>query len=295
MNKIIETKAYNIIQNRRLQAKREYQEKLKPLYADAEFVKLDKALTDLKIQNARKMAYGQNADLQQEQTLQKQLQDYKAKKGFKDVSVNFSCTKCQDQAYTNGQMCECLKKEYCKILFKESGFEKLENFDDAKKTCGSLAPVYQLMEKWCNSDFKKDLIYIAGPTGVGKTYLISCMANELINRGKYCQITTAFALNQDLKAFSKIQYEELLNKYTSIEVLFIDDLGTEPQYKNITNELLYCIINERKMKKLPTVITSNLDMNDLKETYGERIFSRIANRETSINIFIDGEDKRLKK
>ena len=76
--------------------------------------------------------------------------------------------------------------------------------------------------------------------------------------------------------------------------MFIDDLGTETLFKNSTLENIYLIINERKIRKLPTVITSNLALNDLGAFYGERIYSRIVDRETSITIYLDGEDKRLK-
>ena len=151
------------------------------------------------------------------------------------------------------------------------------------------------MQKWCKSDFKKNLIYLAGATGVGKTYLMRCLANELISRGRLVKITTAYQMNRDFKEFSKTNNEELLKNYTDTEILFIDDLGTEPLFKDVTIENLYIVINERKMKKLPTIITSNLTLDNIRDRYDERIFSRIVDRETSITLLLDGEDKRIKK
>ena len=141
----------------------------------------------------------------------------------------------------------------------------------------------------------KKLIYIAGPIGAGKTHLIKCMANELIENGKIIKLVTAFNMNQDFIEFKKTMNEDLLNKYLSPEILFVDDLGTEPKYKDVTIEYLYLVINERKMKKLPTIITSNLDLADLRDRYDERINSRIIDRNSSINIYIGGDDRRLKK
>lgn len=289
MKQDVITKAQNILAEKRRKVLAEYDAKMRPLYANEEFVKLEKQHTRLMLENARKESYGEVVDNKEELALKAQLD--KLKNG---IVPNFSCTQCQDKGYINGQMCNCMKKEISTVLMRESGFEKLENFDEAQKTCGDLAPVYTLMKKWCNSDFKKNLVYIAGPTGVGKTYLIRCMANELIERGKVVKIVTAYQLNQDFKEFSRTYNDDILENYTSGEVLFIDDLGTEPIYRNVTQEFLYLVINERKMKKLPTIITSNLDMGDLRDRYDERIYSRIADRETSITLFIDGEDKRIK-
>ena len=116
-----------------------------------------------------------------------------------------------------------------------------------------------------------------------------------IENGKMVKLVTAFAMNQDFKSFQKEHDEDLINRYIYPEVLFIDDLGTEPKYKDVTIEYLYLIINERKMKKLPTIITSNLSLADLRDYYDERIYSRIVDRNTSITLYLDGVDRRIKK
>lgn len=283
------SKALAIVQAKKRKAESEYQDKISPLYQNKNFEELDKKYTRLLIENSRKEANGEEVDKGEEETLKSQLDKMK-----NNAQPQYSCKLCNDSGYTKGQMCTCLKKEISKILLEGSGFEKLENFDDAKKTSGNLEKIYELMQKWCNSDFKKNLIYLAGPTGVGKTYLMRAMANELIERGKVVKISTAFAINQDFKEFSKRQNDDILNKYLDCEVLFIDDLGTEPIYKNVTLEYLYLIINERKMRKLPTIITSNLDLSDISDRYDERITSRIADRDTSITLLMCGEDRRLK-
>lgn len=290
MKQAIIFKALAIVQARKRKAESEYSDKIRPLYKDEDFEELDKKYTRLVIENARKEANGEKVDKSEEEKLKAKLDTLK-----NTTEPDYSCKICKDNGYTNGQMCKCLKKEISNVLLEGSGFEKLEKFEDAKKTSGSLEKIYELMQKWCNSDFKKNLIYLAGPTGVGKTYLMRAMANELIERGKVIKIATAFAMNQDFKEFSKRHNDDLLNKYLDCEVLFVDDLGTEPLYKNVTLEFLYLIINERKMRKLPTIITSNLDLCDISERYDERITSRIADRETSITLLLGGEDRRLKK
>lgn len=290
MKQEIINKALQVVLSRKRNAENEYLEKIRPLYSDKNFDELDKRYTRLLIENARKEANGETPNKSEEEKLKTQIENLK-----NNALPNYNCQNCKDSGYSNGQMCNCLKKEISKILLAGSGFEKLEKFEEAKKTSGELEKIYELMQKWCNSDFKKNLIYLAGPTGVGKTYLMRAMANELIERGKVIKIVTAFAMNQDFKEFSKKHNDDLLNKYLECEVLFVDDLGTEPLYKNVTLEYLYLIINERKMRKLPTIITSNLDLSDISERYDERITSRIADRETSITLLLNGQDRRLKK
>lgn len=289
MKQEIISRALSIIQARRRTAESEYSNILSPLYEDENFVELNKKYTRLVIENARKEANGEPFDKNEELKLKTELDKLK-----NHATPNYSCKICDDVGYVNGHMCKCLKKEISSILLAGSGFDKLEKFEEAMKTSGQLLPTYHLMQKWCNSDFKKTLIYLSGPTGVGKTYLVRAMANDLIERGKVVRIVTAFAMNQDFKEFSKKHNDELLNKYIDCEVLFIDDLGTEPLYKNVTLEYLYLVINERKMRKLPTIITSNLDLGDIIERYDERISSRIVDRETSITILLQGNDRRIK-
>lgn len=282
--------ALNIIQQRRRDALRNFDESLSHLKDNETYEELKKQHTKLVIENARKEAYGEKTDKETEKQLEKQISELE-----NHQKPKFHCEKCEDLGIKNGEWCDCLKHEISNLLLKNSGFENLECFDDSIKTCGDLEPVYKLMKKWCLSDFKKNLVYVAGPTGVGKTHLIRCMAHEMIERNKIVKIVTAFKMNMDFGEHRKTKDEELLKKYLDCEILFIDDLGTEPLINNVTVDYFYLIINERKMRHLPTVITSNLDMEDLKNRYEERIFSRIADRETSITIYLEGEDKRINK
>ncbi len=297
--------ALNNIRAKRRNAESEYQKIMAPLFEDEEYKNLSTLLQRASIQHARLLAYNSPdetspsnslSELEQEiATLRKQIDALKKKYNVQNVQISYSCPHCKDTGYIDGNMCTCLKAEISKILLSGSGFEKLEDFNSSIKTCGNLTAHYELMKKWCASDFKKNLVLLSGATGVGKTHLVRCMANELISQGKVVKIATAYAMNQDFREFSKKQKDDGVQKYIEPEVLFIDDFGTEPMYKNVTQEFFYLVINERKMRRLPTVITTNLDLMDIRERYDERICSRIADRETSINLLLTGDDKRLKK
>ena len=117
-----------------------------------------------------------------------------------------------------------------------------------------------------------------------------------MEKNKLVLFTTAFNLNNSMLNYHisfASNRESIISPFMDSEVLIIDDLGSEPLIKNVTKEYLYLIINERMLRKLPTIITTNLTLNEIMATYGERILSRLANRKTSIFINLDGDDLRM--
>ncbi len=222
---------------------------------------------------------------------------------IRSIEPYYYCHKCKDTGFIQGKYCTCLIKEINNLLKQESGFLSFEDFKDAKFDFSDKAEfykqLYQLMKAWCHSSFQKNLILLAGDTGVGKTHLIKCMANELIKLNHVVLFTSSFAMHQDFyKSYATKDLDQknaLLERYLNCEFLFIDDLGTELRNPNISLNYLYQVINERKNKKLPTIITTNLDLYDIKDYYDERISSRIIDKNTSICILIKGKDIRLQK
>lgn len=297
-NKIL-TKAQDIIDKRKYTAENKALDnkikalnnpEFKALYNEYMTVMLDEAKQGIGFSNKTKQLK------EKVDSLLKQLNLY-------PIEPQYSCKKCNDNGRIDGKYCDCLKKELNELLVKESGFNKLEDFDEVNfdifTNQKEMKYLYQKMKEWCNSKFDKNLIFLGGETGVGKTFLMKCMAKELIKKNKLVTLTTSFAMNQDfLKSYSTRDLEakdSLLDKYLNSEVLFIDDLGTELRQPNITVKYLYLILNERKINNLPTIITSNLNLEDINDYYDERISSRIANQQTSICLYLKGEDLRLKK
>ncbi len=287
----IEDKRYNavtIAQNNKVNALKN--EEFKKIY----YAYLDSMMTDAK--------EGRDPS-RQTIMLEGEYLDWLKEHKMGEITPKYSCTKCEDTGFINGKYCDCLIAQINELLKKESGFLNLEHFDDANfeifENKKIMQALYGKMKEWCYSNFDKTLVFLAGQTGVGKTHLMKCMANELIGRNKLVLLTTSFAMNQDfIKSFATRDLEQknaLLDRYLNAEVLFIDDLGTELRQRDITTQFLYQVLNERKMQLRPTVITSNLTIEDVMEYYDERIASRIADKSTSICVYLEGKDLRLKK
>jgi DNA replication protein DnaC len=220
----------------------------------------------------------------------------------KDIKPQFECEKCQDTGINQGKYCDCRTKILNEILLKRSGIlGELEDFSKAKFNKNSDAEkIFKLLQDWTNKfpDVTKINIFITGSIGVGKTFLLKCIANELMKKEKYIFYSTAFNMNNDFLQYCKASADEkniYLEPYLESEVLLIDDLGTEPILNNITLDYLYLILNERIISNKSTIINSNLDLDQLLDRYGERIFSRVINKRNGLTIKFEGKDLRLKK
>lgn len=297
MKATVTDKAKKIIENRHYQADSEALLNKEKALQDSEFKNIYLQYINKIIDNAKTG----NTDNTDTANLKKEYEKRLKELKIGSIEPLYSCKKCKDVGVTENGYCECLIDEVNKILKKESGFLELEEFDKANfnlfEDKKMMKTLYSKMQKWCLSDFDKTIILLSGNTGVGKTHLTKCMANELIKRHKLVLLTTSFSMHQDfMKSYSTRDLEEkqqLLSRYLNAEILFIDDLGTELRNPNITISYLYQVLNERRINKRPTVITTNLNLNDIYDYYDERIFSRIADKTTSICVYIEGKDIRL--
>lgn len=221
----------------------------------------------------------------------------------KDIKPQFECDICEDIGVIDGKHCKCRNKILNEILLERSGISgELNDFSQAKFNSESAEAekIFKIFKDWTDKFPKitKKMIYITGATGVGKTFLLKCIANELIKKEVYIFYSTAFRMNNDFLEYCKDRSDDknaFLEPYLNSEVLLIDDLGTEPILNNITLDYLYLILNERLISGKSTIINSNLDLDKLIDRYGERIFSRMINKRDGLTIKFNGEDLRLKR
>lgn len=234
---------------------------------------------------------------------------------------HYECTKCQDTGFitenNQTQMCSCLKQKIYDIEYNKSNMNSLEkqNFKNFRtqfystevneeKYQSDISPRenIELILEICKNFIKnfdqleeKNLLF-TGKTGLGKTFLSSCIANELLKQGKTVLYQTASVMLDTIIDYrfgksnsSKDIYDHLLN----VDLLIIDDLGTEGtnQMKlvELFNILNSRLLNSRKVTK--TIISTNLSLQSLFETYDERIVSRLVGNYDICYFF--GEDIRF--
>ncbi|MBO6132817.1 MAG: ATP-binding protein [Lachnospiraceae bacterium] len=206
------------------------------------------------------------------------------------LEIQYDCPNCMDTGFTPFGRCHCLQKKLIDALYDESGIMEVlsrENFstydpevysenvrDEMKRAYnGAIAFVDEFDTVYRN------LLFI-GNIGSGKTFLTNCIAKALLDKGFNVLYFTSYNLFKMISnhTFNRgMDNTEEINSYKDIfgaDLLIIDDLGTESS-NSFTMSQFFIIINERNERHKPTLISTNLSLESLLDTYSERAMSRL--------------------
>ncbi len=285
---------------KRLRAQEECELFLSNLRKDEVFNKLYLDLNEkqFKLIKARFEKESQQLKLQVEELkakIDKYLEDNNIDKS--KLSPKYDCDKCQDTGVFEGKICSCLLNTLnMKISQMTSSQTDFKGFDECNKNImdENDLKTANWLKNWCAKypNVTKINVNIIGGAGTGKTFLLECVANEMMKKNKVVCYKTAFELNEIARLYhmgKSFDFGDCLNA----DILLIDDLGTEPILKNITKEYLYNLINVRQINNRPTFISTNLSLDNILDRYDDRIFSRLGNKNLSINIQLTSNDKRI--
>jgi len=227
----------------------------------------------------------------------------------------YTCDKCHDTGYVGQNRCECFNKKAVDLVYHDSNLKNItdsENFstfsfdwydNTAPNPVNGLTPYNNMQQivSICHDfidNFDKEFsnLLLFGDTGVGKTFLTNCIAKELLDTSHSVIYLTAIEL------FERFKQRDLNRRYDEdvfdcdyildCDLLIIDDLGTEVGNTYTNSKLFYCI-NERILRKKSVIISTNLSLSDIRDTYSERIFSRLTSSYKILKLF--GNDIRIMK
>ena len=223
------------------------------------------------------------------------------------------CEACGGTGYVGANMCECLR-ELCRSEQKKeissligTGKERfsafrLDYYSDRYDPSIGASP-RQLMERGlqiCKAyafgfTQQSPSLLFSGSTGLGKTFLSGCIARTVADRGFSVVYDTVIQMLSDYESdkFGESTEESRrnLSRYTSCDLLIIDDLGTE-MVTQFSVSALYNVLNTRLIKGLPTIVSTNLDSEGIRSRYSPQIASRLLGSFELIPFF--GEDIRLR-
>lgn len=237
---------------------------------------------------------------------------------------DFECKICKDTGFIQKNeksvMCNCLKQKIYDVAYNKSNIGNLEhenfstfnirlfsdkpNKDRFKSDISPRENMSLLKEKAMNfienfdDPLEKNLIFTGG-TGLGKTFLTNCIANEILKEGKTVLYQTAPVMFDEIldEKFGKDNaISNLRENILNVDLLIIDDLGTE-KFSDSKIEELFIIINTRLLnqnhKITKTIISTNLTIDELVSIYTMRIGSRLAGSYRFLRFL--GDDVRIKK
>ena len=286
-----------------------------------ELEEVDHSISSLSVKKARLLLDGDQTALS---SLKSELKELSARKPAllkahglpaNYLELHYQCPDCKDTGYIGTHKCHCFKKAIIDLLYEQSNLKEIlkkENFSNFAldyystnfidpKTGRSSRQVIEDALRICRNfvtsfgtDFQNLFLY--GDVGVGKTFLSNCIAKELMDKEYSVLYFSASKFFSSLAkhAFDKqdVDAQNMFELIYNCDCLIIDDLGTELNNSFTSSRLFYCI-NERMNMSRSTIISTNLTLARLRDSYTDRVTSRIMSGYRIIPLY--GGDIRLLK
>lgn len=234
-----------------------------------------------------------------------------------ELEIKYNCSNCKDTGFyikdTKSVECYCFKQRQIDEKYKNSNIniidkKTLENFslDYFKEDVNGInqkEKVSKLIEylKEYISNFnnvrllEKPCIIISGDTGTGKTHLIEAVGNEIIEKNYtvlFENSSIIFSKLVEYRFSDMKKYNELVSYLNEVDLLIIDDLGTE-FLTEIKLEEMYTLFNSRLYNNKPILFSTNLKAKQIGKKYNDRITSRILSKSRIFGLI--GDDIRIEK
>ncbi len=283
-----------------------------------EYLPLSEAVSTLSVARARRMLEGDEdalAGLHEElEDIARRRRRLLAEHGFPEDYLDpvFRCPDCQDTGYVTTEeglkaKCHCFRQQEISLLYAQSHIQELierENFsvlsyeyyqgDDLRRFEAAVGISRRFVQEFgeaCRN------LFFYGTVGTGKSFLSGCIARELLQRGCSVLYFSAAGLFDTLARYTfdgrlKDSLQDFCEDLYGCDLLIVDDLGTEITNSFVTSSLFSCL-NERHLRGKSTLISTNISLEELRDRYSDRIFSRISSGFTLCKL--TGPDIRILK
>lgn len=223
-----------------------------------------------------------------------------------DLEPAYTCPRCGDRGVTEGgQMCECRQTILNQLVYeqlcdvspaRECRFENFELRYYDEKLRPTMRKVVESSQRYVQefSGQSQSLLFTGAP-GLGKTHLSLAIAEGVAKAGHLVMYVSAPHLMDQLElgTFQKddaaLEFREVI---FGCDLLVIDDLGTE-LVTRYTQAEVYDLVNHRLNTGKPTIINTNLGLQEIERTYSSRVHSRLAGMYAVVQF--KGRDIRLQK
>ncbi|WP_300563678.1 ATP-binding protein [uncultured Acetatifactor sp.] len=283
-----------------------------------EYLPLSESVSTLSVARARRMLEGDEDALsglhQELAELACRRKCLLAEHGFPEDYLEpvYRCPDCQDTGYVTSDQglktkCHCFRQQEISLLYAQSHIQELierENFsvlsyeyyqgEDLRRFEAAVGISRKFIREF--GEVCRNLFFY-GTVGTGKSFLSGCIARELLQRGCSVLYFSAASLFDTLARYTfdgrlKDSLQDFCEDLYGCDLLIVDDLGTEITNSFVTSALFSCL-NERHLRGRSTLISTNISLEELRDRYSDRIFSRISSGFTLCKL--TGPDIRILK
>lgn len=153
---------------------------------------------------------------------------------------------------------------------------------------------------------KRSSLLLYGGVGTGKTWLATAVFKDRLawmekqNTVQFC-VRAFWRRHSDITREVQATYSDpstssdlVIKKYQEARLLLIDDFGDMESGKESDDkrQIMLEILDHRNSAQLPTLLTSNLELSEMKDKWGERLFARVT--EMAAVVPLQGQDLRMK-
>jgi len=227
----------------------------------------------------------------------------------------YECPLCHDRGEVGApprQWCSCFRQQLVRLLCSDEGMaalqvENFETFDETRfpeeplpgKQVSQRAHILALRsvcDRYANEfphNAQRNLLF-SGTSGLGKSFLMNCIAHRVLTRGYSVARVTAHKLIESMRRYHyNGEDAEAAEQWTGAQLLLLDDLGAEPMIENVTIVYLLNLLGDRFAARRHTVVSTNFSPSELIQAYTERLASRLLDTSSTRMLRFEGRDLRL--
>lgn len=192
------------------------------------------------------------------------IQGYSPILHVKNNEIHISYEKCHSRLMHEKEQ-EQQKLVRSLAMPKEILEAQLSDIDNDQARTDVLLKIFEFLDQ-AKIKIPKKGLYLYGIFGVGKTFLLGALANELKKFNISSSVIYMPELVREMKASLKDDsVNEKIDLFKSTDILMLDDIGAELESAWFRDEILSSILQHRMMEGLPVFFTSNYNLEQLEK------------------------------